>query len=136
MASATLQKTSVIVVILLSIITLGLYPIIWFWRNKEGLNALGLQEKLTDVPLALVTIAGVAGTVLNLFTDIRSDFFDAFYGIGLIVLSFKVKNMLGTRYKGSTQFSGVATFFLTILYLQYKINQLPADPGVSDSPVV
>lgn len=44
------------------------------------------------------------------------------YLIVFIKMAFGVKNVLETNYAG--HFSGLATFFLHILYLQYKINRL------------
>jgi len=54
--------------------------------------------------------------------------FDGIIGIILIVQGFKVRrifiNHFNSQLQGEISFSGVATFFFHIYYLQYKINRL------------
>src|SRR2546426_666684 len=149
---AKFEKTSVVVVILLSFITGGIYLPIWFLRRREAINGLRSPESIGWVAPFAATVAfslglcaafasGFAGAmglreaVGELFASGRVL---AMVGAVLILFEcFRVRRIvldhLHTQSSGlfassvalerDTSFSGVATFFFGIYYLQYKINR-------------
>lgn len=137
-----LRKGRLVVVILLTFITGGLYIPLWFLRRRAALNALESSSKLGVVGPALLGVgypAFVVAAVWNpmLAESLFGDLFRLALGIGLIALSFKVRHILLDHFEarirrelpGSsslqtlTDIAGIWTFLLQIWYLQHKINQ-------------
>jgi len=147
-----LEKTSVVTVILLTVVSLGLYYPIWFLRRKSALNTLRSSEKLGSAMPAVVLLIYVAELVLGFLDAARQNYgsplnpnvFESVIEFGilaaavlLLILAFKVRRILGDHLTAShtglfaqslalqqgSSFSGVATFFFGIFYLQYKINE-------------
>ncbi|HWR59384.1 MAG TPA: hypothetical protein VN328_10900 [Thermodesulfovibrionales bacterium] len=141
-AQPELKKISLLKVILFSCITLWFYPPLWFIRRKDSFNRLVSTKKIgSGLPVliivffALALIAAITAMVLA-ETKISvsegltalSYLFDIAGSIILIILSFRGRRILIDHFNGHLQrgvpFSGVATFFFNIFYLQYKINRL------------
>jgi len=140
-----LNRTPVIVAILLSAITLGVYIPYWFLSRRNGLNRLHADRKVPLTPIiillvlygldAVATVAGVLG--IQIGASNISNGITLIGGAITLFLCFRIRSMLnqhlgGERVSGgaaflfgSEQVSGGATFFFTIYYLQYKINRLP-----------
>jgi hypothetical protein len=74
--------------------------------------------------------AGVSGAPQGQNLDFWTSVVDIASRILTLVLSFQVKAILEENYPDDI--SGVGTFFLSIFYLQYKINRLqPKGPAGS-----
>lgn len=170
-AKMDLERKSVLLVILLTIVTFGLYYPYWFFRSKSGINSLNSQRKMNViipgfvfvvwlVRFVLAFVSGVlrgsdslpqSGLVANVYSGMPE--FDSVVtlagGILLLIQCFKVKAILEEHTSvpisgplaGSlslvqrTSFSAVATFFLGIYYLQYKINEIvDASPQSAAAP--
>ena len=149
-----LKRRSIVVMILLALVTLGVYNAVWFFRTRRGFNKLG---PYSEVPLA----GCVALLILTLAND-AIDFLRGFSGdretlevpkllvllgvaIVLLTLSFRIKGILETYLSRPannddpplgisrirSELSGVLTFFLSIFYLQYIVNKrvLPQPAG-------
>jgi len=146
-----LNRTHVIIAILLSAITLGVYIPYWFLSRRDGLNRLHADRKVPLTPIIILlvlyclqAVATVAGVLLGI--QFSASHFDSLISdgvtlIGLAItlfLSFRIRSMLNQHLGservsggaaflfGSEQVSGGATFLFTIYYLQYKINRLPS----------
>ena len=140
----SLERQNPWITFLLALITLGFYVPIWFIIQRKALNEMSQYKKINIVEP--ITILGLYAfdTIAAVFIQF-TDFFgvdsaaamdtylatsDLISWVGLIwvvVLCFRVKDMLkdfvGTRnYK--LGFVGFYTFFLSIYYLQYKVNQI------------
>jgi Domain of unknown function (DUF4234) len=170
-APLALERTNVLLVILLTIITLGFYYPYWFIRNRTGINSLNSPEKLGYGIFAFVfalwlfewvflVVAGQLDEIPSLsrfgLGDTVASLLAVFFvlatagsGILLLVQAFKVKRMLEAHtavstagplagslalVQGST-YSVLATFFLGIYYLQYKINEV-VDAAAQSRPGV
>jgi hypothetical protein len=137
------QRMSVALLILLTVVTCGVYTPIWFLQRRRFLNALDSSEKEIPegMPIAVAVVWGI-GVVLSIvagFTEEAGgsgagglDALDRLLtlagGIMLIMLSFRAKNRISQhmlRQGHHTPMSGAATFFFQTYYLQYKINRLP-----------
>jgi hypothetical protein len=145
---------SVVVVILLTFITCGVYAPIWFLQRRAFLNALDSSEKkISDGLVISALVAWSISLVITLvaIVAILGEFDEGFWawsspmdgidrlisfagGIMLLMLSFRAKNRIAQhmlRMGHHVPMSGLATFLLQIYYLQYKINQLPEQVDVA-----
>jgi uncharacterized membrane protein YbjE (DUF340 family) len=138
-----LKKSSIILIIFLTVITAGIYYPVWFLKRRNAINILQSNEKLNSgvlifaivalsIILLLAFISGVSEELGEM--DIAREL-DAFamilnlvVGITLLVKCFKVRRIFNEHYnvhlKRDISFSRVATFFFQIYYLQYKINRI------------
>ena len=135
-----LKEKNIILVIVLIIVTLGIYYPVWFLKQKEAINNLKSKEKLTDTPL-LITLVLYSFSAIIFFYQIPNydveiigalDIIDAIISLTgaiiMIFMSFKVRRIFDQYYnialKKNIKLSKVWTFFLGIIYLQYKINRI------------
>jgi len=133
-----LKKMNVSLLVFLTIVTLGVYMPIWFLSQKAGLNAFNTKEKVGSgffagifvFSIIIFSIAGIAN-IVSIFTDVQTPktvYMELICQIALIIQAFKIKSILNEHFnehlKKDVSFSGAHTFFLTIFYLQYKINKL------------
>ena len=131
-----LGRMNILLLLFLSIITFEMYIPIWFLVKRQAINSLASTKKLgSGAPIFVLLIYGIGAILLFAplgFTetslDMISDFIPLIGGILVIALSFKVRHIFDEHFNLKQQrnikFSGVATFFFTILYLQYKINRI------------
>jgi len=130
-------------VVLLQIVTLGIYTMVWFMRRREAINKLNSENKISEGVLIVIACFMVA----SLMFGIISGFFGVFdhdinklfeglssvtglySGIGSVVMAFKYRKILrdhcreirpDVRLEGFG--SGLWTFLFGIMYLQHKIN--------------
>src|SRR5262245_53689085 len=144
-----LHKRGIVVMILLTLITLGFYLGVWFLRRRKALNQLDSPRKLSLWPF--ITLIGIQA--LNLIWSVgtasrKPDLIDAVLGlsrlaIGVVILiqCFFVKDILEDHLAGPddvvptgfgqtrVQLSSLLTFFFTIFYLQYVINTKVLQPA-------
>ena len=140
-----LKQRRVIVMIVLAIITWGLYYLLWWYRRRPGLNRLSSPEKLPLWPLLLLTAQWVLPFVLGVAEGLTGEtalvgdtgmavltFFQIAVGIVMVFQAFKVKSIIedhaapaesGPMFVEHVQLSGLMTFFFSIFYLQWAINR-------------
>jgi len=141
--SMSLPKMNVFLLIVLSSVTLAIYIPVWFLRRRDWLNSLSTTEKLGSVLPIVVLVIYCISLLLLLFMpdETLSDTIDSLIsligGIITLVLAFSVRRILIEHFKDklgmNISFSGVATFFFTIWYLQYKINRLDRVEVLTDT---
>jgi hypothetical protein len=130
--------------IILTVITAGIYWPIWFMTRRKAINTMQSREKLGSgvfvfaialfvISLLVAISAGVlerVGGELLLTKGLQafSGIMHAVAAAAVLVQSFKVRRIFNehfnTHLRQGISFSGVATFFFIIYYLQYKINRL------------
>ncbi len=132
-----LKRSSVVAVVLLSFVTLGFYYPIWFLRRRRGLNSLDSRRKLGILgPVILLALHAIYLVLPQHSTP------EKIAGLAVLptflVLAFRVRFILADHltsktgavlpvslsFQTASNPSNLLTFFLTIWYLQYKINQL------------
>ena len=143
-----LERVSVWLMVLLIIVTLGIYYPVWFWRRRNGINRLDSPRKLDLWPIALFTVYFVVASLMGLVGNPYEIFGDAVIllvgvrlavGIMMIVQCFRIKDIIEDHAQGPddaprdelftppVKLSGVMTFFFSIFYLQYAINKYVID---------
>jgi hypothetical protein len=124
-------------VLLLDVVTLGIYPLYWLYTRTEILNRT-LPSK--QIPMGLA-VAVVVLFVTNVAASLVHQIYPHHFGVAAasstinliltivdLVWVFKFRNRLNEFFaspKGDRYWLGVLlTFFFGVLYLQYKLNQL------------
>jgi len=138
-----LPKIHLCLVVLLQIVTLGIYTMVWFMRRREAINKLNSENKISEGVLIVIAcfmaaslMFGIISGFLVVFDHDTNKLFEGlsnlaglFSGIGSIVMAFKYRKILrdhcreirpDVRLEGFA--SGLWTFLFGIMYLQHKIN--------------
>ena len=148
LAAIGLKRRSVILMLLLSLVTFGLYYSIWFLRRRPALNQLDSPRKLQMWPFIVAMVwfvvsfcVGIAnglagpGGAIGEGTTLVLIVVRLAVGILMVVQCFFTKDILedhfsgpgdqaaSSMFSGAVQLSGVWTFFFQIFYLQYAINR-------------
>jgi hypothetical protein len=144
------KKTPVILTIIFTFITAGIYCSCWFLTRRDQINTLHSQEKIGkgvfifgivifSISLFLAVVSGFLegmgeelGTAEFLAMAKGIDAFDRFLSfvaiMTLVLQCFKVRRIFQNHFNDhlgkNISFSGFATFFFQIYYLQYKINRI------------
>jgi hypothetical protein len=127
------ERRSVLLMILLSVVTLGVYPIIWYLRRAPFLDALSADKKVGPMPWIAVGLLGAFFVVAAArlpegvvrFTQLAS-------GILNLVLAFRVAHILRSDFARSGRIigvSGAGVFFFGCLYLQHVMNEAAEVPA-------
>ncbi|MGH9324462.1 MAG: DUF4234 domain-containing protein [Vicinamibacteria bacterium] len=131
-----LPRTGLLVMILITLVTLGLYIPYWFLSRRRALNHLAAEADnvnlLTFLLAATYAIAFAFGSISGALSETVGSTLAAFRQgttiidlvsrILTIILSFRVKSILEANHP--EPLSAVGTFFLSLFYLQYKINRM------------
>ncbi len=124
--------------VVLSVVTLGVYPAVWFLRRRRFVDSLDSTQKLGHLAAAplIATVVSVGVSFAGIPPEL-----DRAVTMGLTAVSvlaaFRVAHILRSDFARTGRFlkvSGAATFFFNALYLQYKINQAADTPRGAASP--
>lgn len=155
-AAPQLEESSVLLTIFLTFITLYFYYPLWFILRRKALNGLGSNEKIGLLMPVCALAFWLAMMVTSFMSGLTegatptpggttvegiSKVLQLVLGILTLVLAFKVRRILldhseslrsgmfasNVMMDQQSSFSSVATFFLGIWYLQYKINRFVED---------
>lgn len=131
-----LESRSVILMIVLSVVTLGLYINYWTHRNSLVINRYIGNEYISMIAVYLfwaISLTSVGMIVpIILMDDISSieafdNFIDLADGIFALFMAFTVRGGLNAMVEETgdarVRFGGVWTFLFGIFYLQWKINR-------------
>jgi hypothetical protein len=142
-----LKRRSVLLMIIFTIVSFGLYIPIWFFRRRAALNGLNSPRKVLLNPLVLFTsvnvinlivaIAASPGTPEEMIGPIARilDLIQLVAGVLMLWQCFVIKDILqdhltpvhenGVPLFASERvtLSGILTFFFSIFYLQHIINR-------------
>ncbi|MEJ2911691.1 DUF4234 domain-containing protein [Pseudoalteromonas sp. C12FD-1] len=126
-------NTKTLNLVLLTFVTAGIYAIIWMFINTPKL------EKLTSKNIAdntfliwLAVCVGLGGALVGTgeeSLDVISGLLTIASWVLYIIWAFRAKSVLQeyalTKHKVDLRMNGIYTFFLTIYYINYCINDLP-----------
>lgn len=139
------SRMSTPVVVILCFVTLGIYVPIWYLIQRRALNELASIRKIgVGMPIVALVLFCISTMMMPLqMLEILADDEVGAKGIEMmenlinmggsvlvLITAFNVRRILDDHFHLyldlPVQLSGIATFFFTIFYLQYKINDLPA----------
>lgn len=141
-----LRKMSLLRLIVLTMITLGVYWPVWLYTSRHAINTLRSQEKLGDGAVLFVVASYGIALVLGFSSGLLagagdvdtaellaslSSMFNVMYAVTLLVQSLKVRRILAAHF--NTHLSRIATFFFQIYYLQHSINRLLQEDTTTDA---
>lgn len=142
-SSNSVEKMSVLALILAMFLTGGIYTGFWFVKRIGSINVMESAFKLREGIFAFI-IAGFAVNVSLLLYVIfqeaalteelrqtllrASDVLSLVLQVSVLIQCFKMRRVFMDHFnenlKKEIKFSWPATFFFGIFYLQYKINKL------------
>lgn len=126
-------NTKTLNLVLLSIATGGIYPLMWLFKNQDRLNNILGREFSNNI--FIIWIAVCAG-LSSFLTGTGEETLDVIGGLLIIassilyiVWAFKAKNSLQeyvlTEHKIDLKMNSFYTFAMNIYYINYCINDLP-----------
>ena len=134
-ALAHFRVQSIWLILLLTVITAGIYAVFWLRRQSLLINSLRPDLKLSIVYANIVLAFAFVSAGLDIISvvitsptfDTWASISDRIYGLLLLVLSFQVRGGLNGLLQVSKSdpysFGGVYTWLFSVMYLQYKLNQ-------------
>lgn len=119
--------------VLLSIATIGIYPILWMYRNTPVLESITKNKIFNDAFIIWIAVCAGVGDVLTGTGEEVLDIIALLFTIGLSVLyivwAFKAKSALQNyalnEHKIDLRMNAFYTFLFTVYYINYCINDLP-----------
>ncbi|WP_078085607.1 DUF4234 domain-containing protein [Microbulbifer mangrovi] len=127
--SGNFQRFSAWWVFLLSIVTLGIYPVYWVFTRAQTANRIHEKQITAAWLVAMVALYALTFAAEFIFPEMEGLYLlvNVGYLVAYLTCLFKVKNRLQdlmSKSTGSTYTLGpVLTFFFNAIYLQYKINE-------------
>ncbi len=138
------KKTSIVVMVILTIVTAGIYWAVWFMTRRKAINAMQAGEKLGSGLFVLAIVLFVISLVVAVYAGVMermggelllakglqasSTILHSVAAAAVLVQSFKVRRIFEEHFnvhlRQGVTFSRVATFCLIIYYLQYKMNRM------------
>jgi hypothetical protein len=127
------ERRSVLLLLVLSIITLGVYPSLWYVLRTRFLDSLDANKKVGPWPwvnvvlTAMVFVASVARAHEDLVRILQLG-----GGITSLSLAFRVAGILRSDFARTGRFIGVSSlgvFFFGCVYLQHVINEAADTPA-------
>ncbi len=124
-----LSNTSTALVVVLSVFTLWLYPIWWFYSRISEINKVNTR-KVTMWGVIVVGVFSVISLAFDFFwpgaPTLAANLLRAVYLVSYFVLVFTIKSEIeGVLYSSgisSFHLSPLLSFILSPIYFQYKIN--------------
>lgn len=143
MITFTLEKMSVVKLVILTAVTGGVYTAYWFLKRLDAINSLNSEHRVGQgvfgfiiagclVNAAIVFYLAFAGPGLEEGFALRllntSNLLGLAVNVAVLVQTFKVRRILLDHYVvhlgREVGFSWIFTFFFSVFYLQFKINRL------------
>jgi hypothetical protein len=126
------ERRSVLLMLLLTIVTFGVYPIIWYLRRTPFLDSLTVDKKVGNLPwYSLSFLVATFGASLAHAHDLVR-LTEVAGGILDLVVAFRVARILRSHFARTGRFigvSGIGVFFFRTLYLQHVINKAADTPA-------
>ena len=130
------EQRSVLLLLVLCVVTLGIYPAFWYLRRQPFLDSLDASKKLGGLPIVLIAMTfGLffVGFFVGLThaSDGITRIAQLADGIFNLVVAFRVAAILRSDFARTGRMlhiSGAGVFFFGMLYLQHVLNEAAATP--------
>jgi hypothetical protein len=126
------ERRSVLLVLVLCVVSLGLYAPFWYLGRKPFLDSLNASKKVGQLPLISAFLYGATVVVAVLNLDPSERAIQAVGGLVALFLSFRVAAILRSDFRRTGRVIGVSSvgvFFFGCVYLQQVINEAAAVPA-------
>jgi hypothetical protein len=128
------ERRSVLLLVMLSILTLGIYPVVWYLRRTRFLDSLDADKRVGVLPwIALGLAVLLFGVAAARAEEGAVRAVQLASGITSLVLAFRVAHILRSDLarsgRGLIRVSSAGVFFFGCLYLQHVMNQAAATPA-------
>lgn len=140
------KRVSLLMMVFLSLITLGIYGAYWIYSRRKSFNAMGsaqVGEVLGTAPLILSFLSlgfSMRSAIIPIWGGAAEGLTSLGAAVMMIVACFRYRSSLREYVRArevsplaadSVARSGIMTFFFGALYLQYHLNRL-MDAGLLD----
>lgn len=128
-------NTKTLNLVLLTIATGGIYPILWMYRNSPNISSITKKFICDETFIIWLAVClGLSGMLSGTGEEVV-DFISGILAIAGVVLyivwGFKARSALQEyalhEHKIDLRMNGFYTFIFTIYYINYCINDLPED---------
>ena len=134
MFKTIIEKKNIWIMLVLGIVTLGIYFPIYFWELKKATDITETTKKASGALLVAFSVVGVGNAIYIFYIlfveNVYSFFMELFFFVAVILevtLAFQFKDILNEYFnniqKKRMVFSDRGVFFFSIYYLQHKINK-------------
>jgi len=149
-ALGSVKRIHTFLLIVLTFITMGLYPVYWMINRSRAMNKLDTTKKVSMISLGLMLLSWVAYIVVYVQAIMTIISLGAISEAQINAVMLANLPIMGGLYLGMTVFyyiwtysfrkvmhqavgiekgnplwiGGIITFFFSMLYLNYKINQI------------
>lgn len=159
---APIKTMPVILTLLFTVITGGIYYYVWFLNRRDAINSLNTGERIGKAPFIIglvwqcvsLTINFTTGLIEGIQTELHGEIapalalqlhtialFDSLVSLAvaivILVQAFKIRRILRSYFNDrlghDIPWSGLILFFFSAFYLQYKINRLDYRPASSQA---
>lgn len=128
-------NTKTVNLVLLSLATVGIYPLIWLSKNFKKIDELTKIRTIDNNYIIWMAVCIGLSSALRNDTNEINNILSLILMIAsstlYIVWAFKTKNALEeyalTEYKIDLRMNLFYTFFLNIFYINYSINSIPEE---------
>jgi hypothetical protein len=125
--------TKTVNLVLLTIVTAGIYPILWLYKNYPVIDKITKIRTADNTFIIWIAVcAGLGGTFTGTgeeVLDILSGILRIAVGVLYIVWAFRARKALQeyvlNEHKIVLQMNGFYTFLFNVYYINYCINDLP-----------
>jgi len=126
-------NTKTVNLVLLTIATAGIYPILWLYTNYPVIDAITKKRTADNTFIIWIAVcAGLGGALAGTgedVLDVISLLLTLASSVLYIVWAFKAKSALQeyalTEHKIDLRMNGFYTFLFNVYYINYCINDLP-----------
>ena len=123
------RRRNLAITIVLSLVTFGIYELVWYWQRRRFFDALAVRSHVTLAALGGSTVL-YAGSILLVITRGSAVVVDICAIADLVlrfVIAFQARatiNEWAVRERMPGAPSGLWTFFFRYVYLQRRINRI------------
>ena len=127
------ERRNVLLLVALCVVTLGLYPGIWYVRRARFVDALDANKRIGRLPwislglLVVLLVVSAAGTQKDVFRLIQ-----LLSGLVNMFLAFRIAAILRSDFARTGRVIVISTlgvFFFGCLYLQHVLNEAANVPS-------
>ncbi len=129
-----IKSVNIILMVVLTLITLGIYPAYWFYKRTKEVNLLYSKHIIKknfiilffvfftiNLGMSIIDIL-CEGMINEIIVKILGKIVTFMFFFWVFFLRNRLNAIIGAKPQDKEWFKGVWTFFFNLFYIQYKIN--------------